>query len=46
MSHLKECYNMLRDGIGSVDPKQVNERKLLMYYDITNLKDKASYQPN
>ena len=43
MSHLKECYNMFGDGVGGIEPKDVNWTKLLMYYDITSSKDNAPY---
>ena len=37
---------MFGDRICGVDPKEINRAKLLMYYNITSQKDKASYQPN
>ncbi|KAJ8421401.1 hypothetical protein Cgig2_000342 [Carnegiea gigantea] len=42
----EESYNIFGDGVGGVDPKEVNGAKLLMYYNITSPKDKALYQPN
>ena len=37
---------MFGDGIGGVDPKEVNRAKLLKHYNITSPKDEAPYQPN
>lgn len=45
MSHL-ECDNMFWDGVGGVDPKEINGAKLTMYYSITSLKDVAPHQSN
>ena len=37
---------MFRDGVGSIEPKGVNVVELIMYYNITSLKDIAPHQPN
>ena len=33
ISYLTEYYNMSGDRVGGVDPKEVNEAKILMHYN-------------
>ena len=40
----RKCYNMFGDGLGGIDPKEINKVKLRMYYNFTSPKDKTPTQ--
>jgi len=44
--YIERILQHVRNGVGGIDPKEVNGAQILMRYNITSPKDKARYQTN